>query len=312
MKLEEATQNLYEDIEDLSNDMNDEAHSEMDEERAKDLKEKTEKIYQEINEIVSWKSFSYVYGYTRKSIKNCLDIFDIIKLTENEQLLSIADATKHLKLTEQQYLEGIKRDFIGYFRFIRLRTETLVEADYEAMRDLQSQARIGEYGQRLPDLFKDIHRQYPYPEDSLPRCVVNLIRAEDDIIKLIYTNIDIAMKYQAWADLTVYQIASISKEIKELKELHDLSNDVVTLREEKKNLIQDIEILKKEKAGKIEELENGEEEENEEAEKLPEPVVAATEVVSSPPSQLSVPDTKKEEQKKSPPDDSDGITPLEE
>jgi hypothetical protein len=252
MKLEEAVVTIRRDLNDAKGEI-----TSFTPETAEKIVDELDKVTLEVEEVIKWKSFIYVRSQMAKARhSNYKYILNIKDMIINNQLMSVSDAVKHLQINEQSFYDGIRGNVIDYIKFFRLRAETLIEGDYNGIRNLQSQDRIGEYGQRLPDLFAAIYKKYPYPEDALHQSIVNLLRAEDDIIAVIYTNISLAMKYQAMSDLLTYVFASMStdfiklldEKVKTTKEINDLRLANQKIKADNKDLVDENSRLLRERA----------------------------------------------------------------
>ncbi len=158
------------------------------------------------------------------------------RLKDLDTLMDLNDILKNLDIKPDAYKSSVDRDPIGFLVYYRQKFETKAEYLYDGLKDLESENRIGAYGQRIPSLFAKVRQRHPI--ESLPDSVVALLNSESDIEKLIATTVQVMFIYQAAHDLGFYiDTAIINKRKQIIDEIRKLEMD-------KDKLLADIEGLK--------------------------------------------------------------------
>lgn len=190
-----------------------------------------------LDEVAAWKSYAYIHRFIRRRKPKFLVFKDLDVLITDKQLLPLDKCLKNLKMDKKTFYDGLKDNPINLITYIRTKAETSVESLYLSMLDLQSKSKIGEFGQRLPDLFDAVTKKFPYPKEQLTKEEFELIDSKKDIIRLIFNNNKTSLIYESLNDITLYILSALEESIMaDIKEVNLLKMQKETLKEDIKEL----------------------------------------------------------------------------
>lgn len=200
----------------------------------------------EIDNFISDKSYVIVKRLIDKYSKNKSPQFNLLKrLISDGIVLDIDKCLLHLGINKNTFYEHMK-DAENFKVYYRQKLEGEINYLYDTMKDLDSEEKIGMFGQRLSVLFDNISNKYQ--EDLLPSDIRKLLEAKSDIEKLLFTNIQVYMKYQSAHDLGFYL------DVAEYDNREALRNEIAKLNEEKENLLSEKTLLTNNNNALLEEI----------------------------------------------------------
>ena len=213
-----------------------------------EVKELSE-VRKKMIEIVNMKSYIVIDHYLKKNpqIFDNTIYKDFKKLINSNTFYSLDEILPKLKVEKQIYIDLLKKDFIELINYQKERAVNEVSAIFRGLKDLQSPDKIGEIGQRLPNIFEKVRSKYR--EEELPPDITKLLNQETDITRLIFGTLEIANIFKSLHDSLIYILNSQSENIIKLRnESESLKNE----NEKLKKSISDLETVKKQIAVKSE------------------------------------------------------------
>ncbi len=164
----------------------------------------------------------------------------LISLADEGMLMELDDILNNLEIERKTFEDKLAKNPIDFISFYRQRLEMNITYLYDTLQDLEAES-IGQFGQRLPGLFKRVREKYT--DEELPTDIKELVDAGNDINKLISATVQLSLKLWAAHDLGLYILVTLSDK------RNNLINEIKGLEEEKKQL----EIQRDERKKEIEE-----------------------------------------------------------
>lgn len=179
--------------------------------------------------------------------ENDPDYEALIKLVDDGIMMELPDILNNLEIRQKYFEENLAKNPMEFVVYYRQKLELSATYLYDTLQDLEADGKPGQFGQRLPGLFKKVRDNYT--NEELPRDVGELLDAGNDINKLISATVQLALKFGAAHDLGLYILISLSKKRNELiEEIEVLNNqaesikdEIAEISEEKRKLVSEIE-----------------------------------------------------------------------
>lgn len=180
----------------------------------------------------------------------------LLKLADDDILMELPDILNNLEIREEYFEKNMAKNPLEFIAYYRQKLELSANYLYDTLQDLEAENKPGQFGQRLPGLFRKVRDHYS--NDELPSDIRELLDAGNDINKLISATVQLALKFGAAHDLGLYIIITMAKKRNELIDnLSDLNSKIIetneelaALSKEKEDIISEIEGRKRD----IEEL----------------------------------------------------------
>ncbi len=164
------------------------------------------------------------------------------RLIQDGTISPLEKILKYLDIKRTTFDEDMKADPNQFRVYYRQKVESRVSNYYDMLKNLEAPNKIGQYGQRIPDIFDEVSSSFP--EEGLPQKIRNLVGIKNDLVDLIFATTEIFMIYQSAMDLSfqidVMKFDERNKLYGEVDKLYDvrntLSKEVAELRIEKERL----------------------------------------------------------------------------
>lgn len=171
----------------------------------------------------------------------------LMKLADDDILMELSDILNNLEIREEYFEKNLAKNPLEFIAYYRQKLELSANYLYDTLQDLEADGKPGQFGQRLPGLFRKVREHYS--NDDLPSDIRELLDAGNDINKLISATVQLALKFGAAHDLGLYILITLAKKRNELIDnLSDLNNKIMeingeftALSKEKENIISEIE-----------------------------------------------------------------------
>ena len=159
------------------------------------------------------------------------DFEALMTLANEHRLMEISDALANLEIEQKTFADKLEQNPLGFIAYYRQRLEVSITYLYDTLQDLEAESSVGQFGQRLPGLFKRIREKYS--EEELPSDINELINAGNDINKLVSATVQLSLKLWAAHDLGLYLLITLSDKRNSLiDEINQLKNEKVQAEED--------------------------------------------------------------------------------
>jgi len=159
------------------------------------------------------------------------DFEALMTLANEHRLMELSDALANLEIEQKTFNEKLEQNPLGFIAYYRQRLEVSITYLYDMLQDLEADSSIGQFGQRLPRLFRNIREKYS--EEELPTDINELVNAGNDINKLVSATVQLSLKLWAAHDLGLYLLITLSDKRNSLiDEINQLKSERVQIEED--------------------------------------------------------------------------------
>jgi hypothetical protein len=189
----------------------------------------------------------------KKSLENLCKVDEIIEKYKGEPefenlatletegtLMDFQDILNNLDIDKSIFESKMAKNPIEFILYYRQKLEAGTTYLYDTLQDLEVDGNIGQFGQRLPNLFSKVKTNYS--SEELPSDIRELVDAEKDINKLISATVQLSLKMWAAHDMSLYILISLSKKRDKLiSQINNSQNELMQLEENKEQIRKEIE-----------------------------------------------------------------------